>query len=121
MYDACKEVSSNEKKITLTIVGEIHDDFKRYVKNVNSNMILELKGKLNHEEVLEQLQQALQALPDRQRQAVILRHIEGLSNPEIADIMDITPGAVESLTARGKRALADILAGRKSELGYQDD
>jgi len=67
------------------------------------------------------LQQALQALPDRQRQAVILRHIEGLSNPEIADIMDITPGAVESLTARGKRALADILAGRKSELGYQDD
>jgi RNA polymerase sigma factor (sigma-70 family) len=67
------------------------------------------------------LQQALQALPDRQRQAVILRHIEGLSNPEVADIMDITPGAVESLTARGKRALADILAGRKSELGYQDD
>lgn len=67
------------------------------------------------------LQQALQSLPDRQRQAVILRHIEGLSNPEIADIMDITPGAVESLTARGKRALADILAGRKSELGYHDD
>ena len=56
------------------------------------------------------LQQALDALPERQRQAVILRHIEGLSNPEIAAVMDIGVEAVESLTARGKRALAAGLA-----------
>ena len=67
------------------------------------------------------LQEALMDLPDRQRQAVVLRHIEGMSNPEIAQIMDIAVEAVESLTARGKRALAKILAGRKDELGYSDD
>ena len=67
------------------------------------------------------LQEALMELPDRQRQAVVLRHIEGMSNPEIAQIMDIGVEAVESLTARGKRALAKILAGRKDELGYSDD
>lgn len=67
------------------------------------------------------LQSALRELPDRQRQAVLLRHIEGLSNPEIAEVMDIGVEAVESLTARGKRALAKILAGRKEELGYSDD
>jgi RNA polymerase sigma-70 factor (ECF subfamily) len=67
------------------------------------------------------LQEALLALPERQRQAVVLRHIEGMSNPEIAQIMDIGVEAVESLTARGKRALANILAGRKDELGYSDD
>ena len=33
---------------------------------------------------------------------VVLRHIEGLGNPEIAEIMDISVRAVESLTARGK-------------------
>lgn len=64
------------------------------------------------------LQDALDALPDRQRQAVVLRHIEGLSNPEIAGIMDIGVEAVESLTARGKRALKAALVGRKDELGY---
>lgn len=64
------------------------------------------------------LQQALDALPERQRTAVILRHIEGLSNPEIAEVMDIGVEAVESLTARGKRALAAALAGRREELGY---
>ena len=67
------------------------------------------------------LQAALNQLPDRQRQAVVLRHIEGLANPEIAQIMDIGVEAVESLTARGKRALAAILAGRKQELGYEGD
>lgn len=68
----------------------------------------------------EALQQALDDLPERQRQAVVLRHIEGLGNPEIAEIMEISTEAVESLTARGKRALAAILAGRREELGYTD-
>ena len=67
------------------------------------------------------LEAALAALPDRQRQAVVLRHLEGLSNPEIAQIMDIGVEAVESLTARGKRALAARLSGQREALGYDDD
>lgn len=66
------------------------------------------------------LQSALSTLPDRQRQAVVLRHLEGLSNPEIAEVMGIGVEAVESLTARAKRALAAALAGRHEELGYGD-
>lgn len=66
------------------------------------------------------LQEALDRLPDRQRLAVTLRHIEGATNPEIAQIMDISVEAVESLTARGKRALAKELAGRREELGYDE-
>jgi RNA polymerase sigma factor (sigma-70 family) len=67
------------------------------------------------------LEAALAELPDRQRQAVVLRHLEGMTNPEIAAIMEIGVEAVESLTARGKRALSAILSGRKAELGYEDD
>jgi len=67
------------------------------------------------------LQAALGALAPRQRLAVVLRHLEGLGNPEIAEIMDISPEAVESLTARGKRALGAALAGRREELGYDDE
>lgn len=67
------------------------------------------------------LADALAALPERQREAVQLRHIEGLGNPEIAAILNISVEAVESLTARGKRALARALEGRKAELGYIDD
>lgn len=66
------------------------------------------------------LQGALATLPERQRQAVILRHIEELPNPEIAEIMQITVEAVESLTARGKRGLIKALEARREELGYED-
>lgn len=69
---------------------------------------------------LSALDEALSALPERQREAVILRHIEGLSNPEIAQIMGIGVEAVESLTARGKRALAAILAPSRESLGYEE-
>ena len=70
---------------------------------------------------LRALSDALAQLPDRQAQAVSLRHLEGMGNPEIAEIMDISVRSVESLTARGKRALTDILQGRKAALGYDDD
>lgn len=69
----------------------------------------------------EALQAALMRLPERQREAVILRHLEGLSNPEIATIMMVGVEAVESLTARGKRQLVQFLRGQKEELGYQDE
>jgi len=67
------------------------------------------------------LEQALADLPVRQRQAVVLRHIEGLPNPEIAEIMGIGVEAVESLTARGKRALTARLSGQRQALGYDHD
>jgi len=64
------------------------------------------------------LDRALAVLPERQRQAVVLRHIEGLSNPQIAEVLGIGVEAVESLTARGKRALKQALEGQKEGLGY---
>ncbi len=70
---------------------------------------------------MDALDQALESLPERQRQAVVLRHIEGLGNPEIAEVLDISIEAVESLTARGKRALAKALASERERLGFEDD
>ena len=66
------------------------------------------------------LKTALAGLPERQREAIVLRHIEGLQNPEIAVIMDISVEAVESLTARAKRGLKAALMPRKEELGIEN-
>ena len=63
---------------------------------------------------------ALARLPDRQRLAVVLRHLEERGNPEIAAVLDISVEAVESLLARARRALAADLAGRREELGFTD-
>jgi len=63
---------------------------------------------------------ALADLPERQRIAVMMRHFDGASNPEIAQALGIGTEAVESLTARGKRALAAALKGQVSALGYEE-
>tara|TARA_B100001093_G_C26228469_1_gene759199 strand:+ start:308 stop:460 length:153 start_codon:yes stop_codon:yes gene_type:complete len=49
-----------------------------------------------------------------------MRHLEGLSNPEIAENLQLSTEAVESLIARGKQKLSKILQSQKSELEYQD-
>lgn len=80
-----------------------------------------VQARLEARDRAEAVVEALGALPERQRQAVVLRHFEGLANPAIAEIMEISTEAVESLTARGKRALAAHLAPRRKELGYGQD
>ena len=66
------------------------------------------------------LYDAMSILPENQRLAIQLRHLDELSNPEIAEIMELSIEAVESLTARGKRKLIEILQTQKSKLGYSD-
>ena len=66
------------------------------------------------------LYDAMSMLQENQRLAVQLRHIDQLTNPQIAEIMELSVEAVESLTARGKRKLIEILQTHKPELGYND-
>ncbi len=66
------------------------------------------------------LEAALAALPERQRLAIVLRHLEERSNPEIAAILETSVEAVESLLARARRDLAARLAPRRAELGFGD-
>jgi RNA polymerase sigma-70 factor (ECF subfamily) len=56
------------------------------------------------------LDAALQALPADYRAAVVLRDVSGLSYDEIAAALGIPPGTVRSRIARGRAALAPLLA-----------
>jgi RNA polymerase sigma-70 factor (sigma-E family) len=49
---------------------------------------------------------ALRALPDKQREALVLRYYGDLSEAEIASTMGVSQGAVKSHLHRGKAALA---------------
>ncbi len=52
---------------------------------------------------------ALRDLPDRQREAIVLRYYAGLSEGEIAAAMGISRGAARAHTARGLSALGAAL------------
>ena len=53
---------------------------------------------------------ALQTLPHRQREAIVLCHYQELGNIEAAGLMGVSIEALESLLSRGRRALRLALA-----------
>lgn len=55
------------------------------------------------------VEEALQALPPRQREALVLCHYQELSNIDAAALMDVSVDALESLLARGRRGLREQL------------
>ncbi|GGK55270.1 SigE family RNA polymerase sigma factor [Streptomyces flaveus] len=56
---------------------------------------------------------ALQQLPARQREALVLRHWLGLKESEIAAAMGISPGSVKTHTSRGIAALTQAMEARR--------
>lgn len=53
---------------------------------------------------------AMQAMPDRQRAALVLTYYEGLSNAEAAQILGVGLKALESLLVRARQGLSRSLA-----------
>ena len=56
------------------------------------------------------VQGAIATLPERQQTAIVLVHYEGFSGAEAAEALDVTVDALESLLARGRRALRQSLS-----------
>ena len=57
-----------------------------------------------------QLNAAIAALPDRQRAAIALTYQEGLSNTDVAAVLDTSVSSVETLLVRARQALRNALA-----------
>jgi RNA polymerase sigma-70 factor, ECF subfamily len=67
---------------------------------------------LEHAEDAELIREAMDELPAEFREILALRHQEGLSYKEIADITQIPPGTVMSRLARARGKLKEYLAAR---------
>jgi RNA polymerase sigma-70 factor (ECF subfamily) len=55
------------------------------------------------------IERALLALPPRQREAIVLQYYQELSNAQAAQVMEISVDALESLLARARRSLRELL------------
>jgi len=80
---------------------------------------VELEDTLRRERVL----QALEALPEMQRMAVLLYDLEGYTHREVADILGVAVGTSRAHVHHGRRALRQILghAVRSRDGGTDDE
>lgn len=65
--------------------------------------------RLQHRERELAVRRALERLPPRHRAAIVLRHEEGFSYDEIAQVLAVSPKAVDSLLQRARKSLKHYL------------
>lgn len=67
---------------------------------------------LSQQQELEILAQAVQSLPDRCRQVIMLRYLRNCSYQEIADVLGISPETVKTHMAKGVQRCAEYFEAR---------
>ncbi|MFZ2087773.1 MAG: sigma-70 family RNA polymerase sigma factor [Desulfobaccales bacterium] len=65
---------------------------------------------LEESDLARRLEALLEALPENQRRALVLKRFGDLSYQEIAEIMETTPGAVDGLIKRARQQLRKALS-----------
>lgn len=65
---------------------------------------------LEEADLARRLEALLEALPEKQRRALVLKRFGDLSYQEIAEVMETTPGAVDGLIKRARQFLRQALA-----------
>jgi RNA polymerase sigma-70 factor (ECF subfamily) len=98
VVNLCLDRKRRAKWVDLEAAGEIVDPAANAGEQVERGERDEL------------VQAAVNELPARQRTAIVLTYSEGLSNAEVADALDTTVSAVETLLVRGKQNLRHALA-----------
>ncbi|HEV2561796.1 MAG TPA: RNA polymerase sigma factor [Rhizomicrobium sp.] len=122
---AQNEVPDNPKRFLLTTARNLLIDRVRREHVVPIEAVADLEALdiaidqpgpdrvLMARDELRHLQAALDRLPPRCREAIILGHVEGLSGKEIASRMGVTKFTVSEHLANGVRALTDMLYGEE--------
>lgn len=97
-----KEVSSDERE-------------ENSNRHVEANPDRRPDAEVLHAELQLAVDNAIAALPESQRMAVVLRRYEQLSYEEIAEVMKLSVSAVKSLLFRARTSLRELLAGYLNE------
>ncbi|MYS89242.1 sigma-70 family RNA polymerase sigma factor [Streptomyces sp. SID5464] len=86
---------------------------RRHTENPSDEMVASAENTALLRDDQRVLIDALQQLPARQREALVLRHWLGLKESEIAAAMGISSGSVKTHTARGIAALTQAMEARR--------
>ncbi len=100
---------SQGRKLPATVNGFGTEEMENFEGADQLREVNTPESELMGKQVAQTVNQALEALPEELRTAIILREIEGLSYEEIADIMNCPIGTVRSRIFRAREAVADKL------------
>jgi RNA polymerase sigma-70 factor, ECF subfamily len=85
------------------------DHMRRRLTLCDETTVAEVSDENRAQELGRALRDALEDLPEGQRQVLVMRHVRGFSAGEIAERLDKSEDAVHGLHHRGRRALKGAL------------
>jgi RNA polymerase sigma-70 factor (ECF subfamily) len=106
--DYLRKNKIRQKEISLEEVGE------RAIASENGDRLEEEQTGEKRREIV---QTALERLPEKYRVILTLRDIQGLSYEEIARILRLSPGTVDSRLFRARKKLREKLAAYSGKMG----
>ena len=102
--DYIKSKERKKRSFWSNIIGSKDSEINPSLSDFN-HPGLEMENK----EALKELMRKIYQLPEQQKTAIILLKIEDLSQREVAQIMNLSEGAIESLFQRAKSTLKKML------------
>ncbi|MGB8069845.1 MAG: RNA polymerase sigma factor [Pseudolabrys sp.] len=99
VVNLCLDRKRRARWVDLDAAGEVVDPAPRADEKAESN------------EREQMLTAAIDRLPARQRSAIMLTYVEGMSNAQVAEVLGTSVSAVETLLIRGKQNLRRTLGG----------
>jgi RNA polymerase sigma-70 factor (ECF subfamily) len=111
------EQGTKPRKTENWLVTIAHNEVRRHFRRRGNTVEVQFDERLAHPvpedsgPSLADVLRALQHLPPAQRSALVMREFEGRSYAEIAELLDVTQSALETLIFRARRALAEHLEG----------
>jgi RNA polymerase sigma-70 factor (ECF subfamily) len=103
---------------TLSDFADIEESFENQVSEEAARQNKNPEEELLENVLDEDVQKALEKLPDDYRMVVILADLEGFSYKEIAEILEVPVGTVMSRLYRGRRLLEAAMLDFAREYGY---
>jgi RNA polymerase sigma-70 factor, ECF subfamily len=104
---ARNSMRSRQRKPVTPLVGNESGPYGQIIKDNRSGPM----QKVQRKELAGLIQEALAALSERQRTAVVLNKFEDMNYAEIAEVMGLTTKGVKSLLSRARMNLRAALAG----------
>lgn len=112
-----KHLCTQKRRVTrerhlLRLPDESAGELVAYLAGTNTSV----GSRLVRQEMHQRLRQALEDLPGRDREVLVLRHMEGLTVREIAEVLGIQEGAVKTRHFRALSRLREVLTGPDAEI-----
>jgi len=105
LLDAVKHLSTQKHDVSRRIrESELEESFARLEQVLVGDETSPSQVAARNEQIATMLS-SLQELPDNQRMAIIMKHLQGLSLKEVAEFLDLSESATAGLLHRGRQNL----------------